>query len=105
MRPQPDIRLASGLSWNTSMYFGSTETTSIRSAGYRSSVSIASSYGSWSFSLMEQSMLSRNTADKLGVVAVPPLHEINRDPEFEGTLITEEEFEALWLEHSHLVKQ
>ena len=36
---------------------------------------------------------------ELGLVPVPPLAEINADPEFVGTSITAAEFDALWLEH------
>ena len=36
---------------------------------------------------------------ELGLVPVPPLAEINTDPEFAGTNITAAEFDALWLEH------
>ncbi|RYH57425.1 MAG: hypothetical protein EON54_11810 [Alcaligenaceae bacterium] len=42
---------------------------------------------------------------RLGIVAVPPLDEINQDPQFEGSAITEEAFEAMWLEHAHSAKQ
>ncbi|MFV8580545.1 DUF6881 domain-containing protein, partial [Ralstonia pseudosolanacearum] len=36
---------------------------------------------------------------ELGLAPVPPLVEINADPEFVGTTITAAEFDALWLEH------
>jgi hypothetical protein len=35
----------------------------------------------------------------LGVVAVPPLSEINCDPEFAGVAITAAQFEALWSQY------
>jgi uncharacterized protein DUF6881 len=35
----------------------------------------------------------------LGLVPVPPLSEINSDPEFVGTAITAAQFEALWAQH------
>ena len=37
---------------------------------------------------------------QLGTVAVPPLHEINTDPEFEGVNIDKAAFEALWGRHA-----
>lgn len=37
---------------------------------------------------------------RLGVVAVPSLEEINHDRQFEGRVIGQGEFEALWLEHA-----
>jgi hypothetical protein len=36
---------------------------------------------------------------RLGTVAVPLLAEINADPQFEGALITQGEFDSLWREH------
>lgn len=42
---------------------------------------------------------------RLGIGAVPPLDEINQDPQFEGSAITEDEFEAMWLEHARPPKQ
>jgi len=33
---------------------------------------------------------------RLGVAAVPPLSEINEDPQFEGVELTQAEFEGLW---------
>ena len=36
----------------------------------------------------------------LGLVPVPGLAEINADPEFDGTAMTPEEFEVLWLLHA-----
>ena len=42
---------------------------------------------------------------RLGIRAVPPLDEINRDPQFEGSAITEVAFEAMWLEHAHSPKE
>lgn len=36
----------------------------------------------------------------LGLCTVPSLDEINLDPQFEGSAITEDEFEAMWLEHA-----
>ena len=36
----------------------------------------------------------------LGVVPVPPLSEINADPEFAGVAITAAQFEALWARHA-----
>jgi hypothetical protein len=36
----------------------------------------------------------------LGVVAVPPLSVINKDEQFEGTIITRDAFEALWLKYA-----
>ncbi|WP_316874445.1 DUF6881 domain-containing protein [Ralstonia edaphi] len=36
---------------------------------------------------------------ELGLLPVPPLAEINADPEFVGTNITAAEFEALWFKH------
>ena len=36
---------------------------------------------------------------ELGLAPVPPLTEINADPEFVGTTITAADFDALWLEH------
>lgn len=36
---------------------------------------------------------------ELGLPPVPPLAEINADPEFVGTNITAVEFEALWFKH------
>lgn len=37
---------------------------------------------------------------RLGIGAVPPLDEINQDPQFEALAITEEAFEALWLQYA-----
>ena len=37
---------------------------------------------------------------RLGLVAAPPLEEINQDQQFEGSIISRDEFEALWLEHA-----
>ncbi|CAN7480240.1 hypothetical protein LJR260_004367 [Variovorax paradoxus] len=37
---------------------------------------------------------------RLGLVAVPPLGEINQDQQFEGSAISQGEFEALWLQHA-----
>lgn len=42
---------------------------------------------------------------RLGIGAVPSLDEINQDPQFEGSAITEDAFEALWLEHARPAKQ
>lgn len=42
---------------------------------------------------------------RLGVGAVPSMDEINHDPQFEASAITEEAFEALWLEHARPAKQ
>lgn len=42
---------------------------------------------------------------RLGIGAVPPLDEINQDPQFEGSAITEDAFEAMWVEHAHSAKQ
>jgi hypothetical protein len=42
---------------------------------------------------------------RLGVGAVPPLDEINQDPQFEASAITEAAFEAMWLEHARPAKQ
>jgi len=36
---------------------------------------------------------------ELSLLPVPPLAEINADPQFVGTNITAAEFDALWLEH------
>jgi len=36
---------------------------------------------------------------RLGEFAVPPLAEINDDPQFEGFSITQNEFDQLWREH------
>jgi hypothetical protein len=36
---------------------------------------------------------------ELGSVAVPPLEEINNDPQFSARSITAAEFEALWEQH------
>ena len=38
---------------------------------------------------------------ELGEVQVPPLDEINADRQFEGAMIDEIEFEALWHKHAH----
>jgi|SRR5215470_1082504 len=38
----------------------------------------------------------------LGIVPVPPLEVIVKDPEFEGTEITKEEFEELWLKRNEV---
>ncbi len=35
---------------------------------------------------------------RIGEVAVPPLSQINDDPEFEGVAITQTQFEQLWQE-------
>ncbi len=35
----------------------------------------------------------------LGLVPVPPLEEINADPQFIGNTITDAEFDALWSNH------
>src|SRR5258708_6646309 len=37
---------------------------------------------------------------RLSVEAVPSLGDINRDPQFEGSTITREAFEAQWLQHA-----
>lgn len=37
---------------------------------------------------------------ELGYVAVPPLEEINLEPEFEGVEISNAEFELLWVKHA-----
>jgi hypothetical protein len=37
---------------------------------------------------------------RLGIGAVPPLDEINQDPQFEGSAITKDAFDAMWLEHA-----
>jgi hypothetical protein len=42
---------------------------------------------------------------RLGIGAVPPLDEINQDSQFEGSAITEDEFEAMWLEHARRANQ
>ena len=42
---------------------------------------------------------------RIGIGAVPPLDEINQDPQFEGSAIAEGAFEAMWLEHAHFAKQ
>ncbi|WP_307510699.1 hypothetical protein [Variovorax sp. W1I1] len=42
---------------------------------------------------------------RLGIGAVPSLDEINQDPQFEVVAITEEAFEAMWLEHACPTKQ
>ena len=36
----------------------------------------------------------------LGTVAVPPLSEINDDPQFEGHSISQAEFERLWIQYA-----
>ncbi|WPH24276.1 DUF6881 domain-containing protein [Variovorax paradoxus] len=36
---------------------------------------------------------------RLGLVAAPSLERINQDRQFEGSSISQDEFEALWLEH------
>jgi hypothetical protein len=36
---------------------------------------------------------------ELGIGPVPPLSEINSDPQFAGTTITAAQFEALWAQH------
>ena len=36
----------------------------------------------------------------LGTVAVPPLSQINDDPQFDGVSITQNEFNQLWGEHA-----
>ncbi len=41
---------------------------------------------------------------RLGIGAVPPLDEINRDPQFEGSSITQDAFEAMWIEHARPAK-
>jgi hypothetical protein len=35
----------------------------------------------------------------LGIAPVPPLAQINEDPEFEGTAIGKSEFDGLWSQH------
>ncbi|GAA0765558.1 hypothetical protein LRH25_09090 [Ideonella azotifigens] len=40
-----------------------------------------------------------SSGTELGQMEVPPLAEINQDPEFRGTLIDESVFEALWRLH------
>ncbi len=40
---------------------------------------------------------------RLGEVPVPPLEEINQDPEFRGVPITSLTFEELWRAHAHQV--
>jgi hypothetical protein len=42
---------------------------------------------------------------RLGIGAVPSLDEINQDRQFEAAAITEEAFEAMWLEHARPAKQ
>lgn len=42
---------------------------------------------------------------RLGIVATPSVDEINQDPQFEAVAITEEAFEAMWLEHASPMKQ
>ena len=37
---------------------------------------------------------------QLGIADVPSLEEINQDPQFEGSAITVDAFEAMWLEHA-----
>ena len=37
---------------------------------------------------------------QLASVAVPSLDEINQDPQFEGVVISKDEFEDLWVRHS-----
>jgi len=36
----------------------------------------------------------------LGVVPGPPISEINADPQFSGTTISADQFEALWAQHA-----
>ena len=40
-----------------------------------------------------------SASTRLGEVRVPPLAEINEDPEFEGVAITKSEFDQLWQEN------
>lgn len=42
---------------------------------------------------------------RLSIGAVPPLDEINQDPQFEASAITEAAFEVLWLQHARPAKQ
>jgi hypothetical protein len=37
---------------------------------------------------------------ELGIAPVPALSEINLDPQFQGSIITASEFEALWSKHA-----
>lgn len=39
----------------------------------------------------------------LGVLPVPPISEINADPQFAGTAISATQFEALWVQHARHV--
>lgn len=41
---------------------------------------------------------------RLGIGAVPSLDAINHDWQFEASVITEEAFEAMWLEHARPAK-
>ena len=45
------------------------------------------------------SMEGESAGTRLGEVTVPPLAEINEDPEFESVAITKNEFDQLWQEH------
>ncbi|MGK6309780.1 DUF6881 domain-containing protein [Variovorax sp. DT-64] len=42
---------------------------------------------------------------RLGIEAVPSLDDINQDPQFEASAITEEAFEVLWIQHARPAKQ
>jgi len=37
---------------------------------------------------------------EVGVVAVPPIEEINSDPQFRASSIEKQEFETLWLQYA-----
>jgi len=51
-------------------------------------------YRSGHLDFADGSRTSGNT--RLGVLPVPPIHEINDDTQFEASLISKETFEALW---------
>lgn len=45
------------------------------------------------------SAVHTTTSTELGSEAIPPLQEINADPQFSGTEVTEGAFEHLWAQH------
>jgi uncharacterized protein DUF6881 len=41
-----------------------------------------------------------NFSTRLGDKPIPPLHQVNEDPEFSGVSMDETEFERLWRKHA-----
>ncbi|QRI89313.1 hypothetical protein JQN63_24175 [Delftia lacustris] len=104
--PQPDIRrsLLMEPQWNTSTFSGSIKL-------MHDPVRLLSELDASRIERRKLEFFKDGTVDaadgnvetertRLSVEAVPSLGDINRDPQFEGSTITREAFEAQWLQHA-----